>query len=93
MNVVCPDCGHEFETQELQAAKKSPQNIMPKLKESICIECRKPITGDPLAFGGHFSCEPCVRRHYADQPAEVQEMEVRERKAAAARLLRLRRKA
>ena len=93
MNEVCPQCGHEFESQEQKTTKKPPKKVRHQTDESTCIQCRKPISGKPLSFGGGFSCESCVCKYYGRQGAEVQAREVRERKAEAVRILSQRSKA
>lgn len=53
-----------------------------------CCECSNTIDESAaFAFGGAFACERCVRNYYRKRPAEV-ELELRERRREAVRMLK-----
>ena len=86
---ACPTCGHRFSLPEV---KLDP--LIGGPPRGLCwMECKQPIAGEPLSFGGGFACEPCVIANYQSHGAGIVVQEVWERRIDAARLLKLRQKA
>ena len=81
--IVCPQCGHRF---ELPKVTHDPP-IMKSSAQLRCIECGQPIPDEPLSFSGWFACKSCVLAYYQPHGAETAELEVRERRIQAARVL------
>ncbi|MGH9488807.1 MAG: hypothetical protein ACRD04_14630 [Terriglobales bacterium] len=48
-------------------------------RDARCTECGQPIESTRFSFGGGFSCERCVRQHFAHLSAEKLEQELRAR--------------
>ena len=85
-SIVPPKCGHNF-----PLSKKEARAVAQASCSLDCVECRKPIPGEPVSFAGRFACEACVTAHYQTQGPEIVALEIRERRSRAASILRFRR--
>jgi hypothetical protein len=79
-SIVCPKCGHCFPLPEVARPVIKRPSCEPR-----CIECKQPIAGEQLSFGGGFACEPCVVAYYQPQGLDIVAEEVRNRRLQAAR--------